>query len=136
MTAAASRRIDPRKYARLLSKALPAVIETEAENRRALARVDALIGKETLAPEEERLLDLLVRLIEDFEDRHYQLNASTPAGILRELMEARGLGQKDLVGVFGSPSRVSEAVNGKREISKSQARALAQHFGVSVELFI
>ena len=61
------------------------------------------------------LLDLLVRLIEDFEDRHYQLNASTPAGILRELMEARGLGQKDLVGVFGSPSRVSEAVNGKRE---------------------
>ena len=128
--------IDPHKYAKLLTKALPSVIETEADNARALVQVDELISKKTLMPEEEKLLNLLVTLIENFEDKHYQLNASTPHGILLELMEARGVQQKDLIAVFGSKGRVSEAINGKREISKAQARKLADFFKVSVELFI
>lgn len=136
MIAAANQPIDSRKYARLLTKALPAVIETEAENERALLAVDGLMSKPSLTPEEEKLLNLLVTLIEDFEDKHYQLHASTPHGILSELMEARGVQQKDLIPVFGSRGRVSEAVNGKREISKAQAKKLAAFFNVSVELFI
>jgi HTH-type transcriptional regulator/antitoxin HigA len=128
--------IDPRKYAKLLSKSLPSVIETEEENQRALAQVDELMSRKKLTPEEEKLLNLLVTLIENFEDRHYPLNASTPHGILIELMEAKNIRQKDLIPIFGSRGRVSEAVNGKREISKVQARNLAEFFRVSVELFI
>ena len=51
-------------------------------------------------------------------------------------MEQNDLQQVDLVKIFGSSGRVSEAVNGKREISKAQAKALGEFFKVSPELFI
>ena len=134
MTVATS--IDPRKYGRLLAKALPVVIETERENERILGEVDRLMAKERLSPEESKLFDLMVRLIEDFEGRHYQLSASTPHGILRELMEARGVRPHDLWGVFGSKGTASEVINGKRAMSKAHAKALGEFFRVSPELFI
>jgi HTH-type transcriptional regulator/antitoxin HigA len=51
-------------------------------------------------------------------------------------MQQRGLKQADLVPVLGSRAQVSDLVNGKRGISKTQAKALAKYFGVSIELFI
>jgi HTH-type transcriptional regulator/antitoxin HigA len=134
MTANAT--INPQRYGRLLAKALPGVIESEAENERLLAEVEKLMRKERLSPEESKLLDLLAVLIEEFEATHYQLNASTPAGILRELMEARGLKPSGLWSLFGSKGTASEVLSGKRSISKAQAKKLAEFFKVSVELFI
>lgn len=89
-----------------------------------------------LSPEEERLFDLLVKLIEDFEDRHYPMGESSPTGMLKFLMEQRGLRQRDLVHLFGSSGVASEVINGKRAISKNQAKSLAEFFHVSPELFI
>jgi HTH-type transcriptional regulator/antitoxin HigA len=40
------------------------------------------------------------------------------------------------VGVIGSSGVVSEVVNGKRMISKTQAKALGQYFNLSPSLFI
>ena len=130
--------IDQRKYARLLAKALPTVIETEEQNERMLREVERLIdkGQDNLSHEEETLFRLMTRLIEDFEEQHYQLNAATPLTILKELMTARGLQPKDLWDVFGSKSLTSEVLNGNREISKSKAKALGEFFHVSAELFI
>jgi HTH-type transcriptional regulator / antitoxin HigA len=51
-------------------------------------------------------------------------------------MAANRLKQSDLPPVFGSKSRVSEVVNGKRDISKEQAKKLASFFHVSADLFI
>jgi HTH-type transcriptional regulator/antitoxin HigA len=56
--------------------------------------------------------------------------------MLTFLMEQRGLEPHDLWPVLGSKSRVSEILNGKREISKAQARKLAEFFHISVDLFI
>ena len=55
---------------------------------------------------------------------------------LKYLMEENGLKQSDLLHIFGSSGIASEVVNGKRAISKTQAKKLAEHFKVSVELFI
>jgi HTH-type transcriptional regulator/antitoxin HigA len=134
MTANAA--INPQRYGRLLAKTLPGRITSEAENERLLAEVEKLMRKERLSPEEEKLLDLLVTLIEEFESAHYQLNASTPAGILRELMEARNVKQSELWPLFGSKGTASEVLSGKRAISKAHAKKLAEFFKVSVELFI
>ena len=134
MTATA--RLDPRKYGRLLARTLPVVIETEEENKRMLAEVSKLMDKEELSPEESKLFYLMVRLIEDFEERNYQISASTPQGILRELMDARGLKSSDLLPVLGSKGVASEVIRGKRSISKAQAKALGTFFHVSAELFI
>lgn len=135
MTASLS--INPRRYAKLLAQALPVIIETEAENERMLAKAEKLIDKgEKLTAEEQALLRLMTHLIQDFEDKNYQLNASTPRGILLELMDARGVKPSELWGVLGSKGTTSEVISGKRGISKAQARALAQFFNVSPELFI
>ena len=128
--------IDQEAYASLLTEFQPRVITTEAENERALAVVEKLMAVKNRTPEQNALLDLLVILIEKFEDEHYQLNAATPQSILLHLMEARGIKQEDLVGAIGSRGVVSEVVNGKRSISKAQAKDLAKFFRVSPELFI
>ncbi len=74
--------------------------------------------------------------IEKFEDEHYPIPPSTPQQVLLHLMEANGIKQENLIGVIGSRGVVSEVVNGKRNISKAQAKALAEFFSVDVGLFI
>lgn len=130
-----TRTINKKTYADLLAQYQPKVIETEKENEAAIALSEELVHRQR-SPEEDTLLELLVTLIEKFEDEHYQLNAATPQSILQHLIEARGIKQEDLVGVIGSRGVVSEVVNGKRSISKSQAKALADFFHISPELFI
>ena len=130
-------KINPQKYGRLLSKTLPTIIKTEEENDRAILIVEELLAKGgKLSSEESVLLELLGKLIADFEEKFYQPREASPQEVLIEMMNARGLKQKDLTEVFGSKGRVSEAISGKREISKIQAKALADFFKVSAELFI
>jgi len=124
------------EYGALLVDIQPRVITTEEENNRALRIVESLLAEENLSPEQEQILRLLVTLIEKFEEEHYQLAASTPHSILLHLMEERGLRQADLVGIIGSRGVVSEVVNGKRTISKSQAKSLGDFFHVEPSLFI
>jgi len=131
------RKIDPVRYRRLLSRTMPVVIETEEENARMLAIVEKLMKKgEDLSIEEEKLLKLLARLIEDFEQRFYQPPEAEPLDVLHHLMEARDIKQSQLWDVFGSKGIASEVLNGKRGISKTQARALANYFHVPADLFV
>lgn len=116
---------------------MPVVIETEEENERMLAIVEKLMAKgEAISPEEEKLLKLLVALIQDFEELYYQPREASPLEVLHHLMEAREIKQSDLREVFGSKGIASEVLNGKRAISKTQARALAGYFNVPADLFI
>ncbi len=129
--------VNQQKYGRLLSKTLPMIIKTEEENERAILLVGELLAKgNKLAFEESALLELLGKLIADFEEKFYQPRDATPQEVLLELMNARGLKQTDLADVLGSKSRVSEVLSGKRELSKSQIKSLSEFFKVSIELFI
>jgi HTH-type transcriptional regulator/antitoxin HigA len=130
--------LDEKRYGKLLSKTLPKVIETKAENERMLAVVESLLekGEHVLTPEEDALLELLTGLIHDFESKTYPIPKSEPHEIVAYLLEARGLQPSDLWQVLGSKSRVSEILSGKRSISKEQAKKLAEFFRVGVELFI
>ncbi|HEV7859155.1 MAG TPA: helix-turn-helix domain-containing protein [Pyrinomonadaceae bacterium] len=102
-----------------------------------LLEAQKLIDKgEQRSPEEDALLDLIVHLIQEFERKFYPIGEATPHEVLRELMNARGLKQRDLWELFGSKGIASEVINGKRGISKAQAKALAEFFHVSVEVFI
>lgn len=130
-------KVNPQKYGKLLTETLPTVIKTEAENDRAILIVEKLLAKgDKLSFEENALLELLGKLIADFEEKFYQPRDASPQEVLIELMNARGLKQKDLAEVFGSKSRVSEVLSGKREITKTQAKAIANFFNLSAELFI
>ena len=132
--------VDRTKYGLLLMETLPSVISSEEELERLTEEVNRLMTKGIkqgdLSPEEERLLELLAVLIETYEDEHYPIPELSPIEVLKFLMEERGLKQSDLLHVFGSSGITSEVVNGKRSISKEQAKKLAKFFKVSVELFI
>lgn len=129
--------LDPNRYGELLAQCLPGVIETEEDNERMLAEIRKLMLKgEDLAPEEEQILRLMSVLVEAFEEENYPIKAAVPHEVLRELMEANDLRQKDLYGIFGSSGLTSEVVNGKRSISKAQAKAIAERFHVSPEVFL
>jgi HTH-type transcriptional regulator/antitoxin HigA len=110
-------------------------IKTDSEYERLLAIIEPMMSRE-LTPEEEKLFDLLVKLVEDFEERNYPTGESSPTEMLKFLMEQRGLRQRDIGRLFGSSGVASEVINGKRAISKNQAKALAEFFHVSPELFI
>ncbi|MEH1839801.1 MAG: transcriptional regulator [Nostoc sp.] len=82
------------------------------------------------------MLELLVKLIEDFEEKHYQLNVSTPRSRLKHLMEARSLEQAHLVEILGSSEMFTKIINGELEITKEQAEALGKFLHVDASLFI
>ena len=128
--------INPSDYAQLLAKYQPKVIETEAESDRAIELATELEHKANRSNEENAILELLVTLIEKFEDENYLIPKGTPHSMLLHLMESNDIKQENLVGVIGSRGVVSEVVNGKRSISKAQAKALAEYFSVDVGLFI
>ena|SRR6266446_540839 len=129
--------INPQKYGKLLARVRPTVIRTEEENNRMLTLVEQLMAKgDKLTPEEGELLRLVGKLVADFEEEFYHLDDAEPHEVLQELMDARGLKRSDLSDLFGSKGRASEVINGKRAISKAQAKALADFFHVSAELFI
>ncbi|MBE9044777.1 transcriptional regulator [Pleurocapsales cyanobacterium LEGE 10410] len=135
--------INRENYLKLLYKVqlIPKVIETEAEYELNLAVAEKLIAKKkNRTPEETTLLRLLVKLIEDFEENNYGLKEwrnLPPHEILQHLLEVSHTKQADLVGV-ASPSKglISAIVNGKRAISKEQAKKLGEYFNLLSSLFI
>lgn len=126
-------------YGKLLARALPRVIQTDKEHERMideLEKLDIRDETERLTPEERSLADLMMVLIQHYDDVHYPIEKGTPVGMLRHLMEARSLRQRDLIPIFGSSSVVSAVLKGKRSITKAHARKLAEFFHVSASLFI
>jgi HTH-type transcriptional regulator/antitoxin HigA len=128
------------EYASLLRRTAPAVIHSERENERCISLLEALDGKldrkgEKLTAAERRLAELLTVLIEDFEEKAYALKPARPIEVLRELMQANDLKQKDLLEVFGTPSIVSEVLREKRGLTVEHIRKLSRRFHVSPEVF-
>lgn len=102
-----------------------------------LAVVEKIMDKgENLSPEEEKILKLFTNLIADFESRYYHPREATPLEVLQHLMQSRDVKQTHLWGVFGSKGIASEVLSGKRSISKTHAKALAEYFHVPADLFI
>lgn len=120
---------------------IPKIIENNVEYEQFLIVAEKLIAKkQQRTPEETVLFRLLVKLIKDYEEETYNLkewSQTAPHEFLQHLMEARGMKQVDLVGVL-SPSKglISAIVNGKRSISKVQAKKLEKIFNVSASVFI
>jgi HTH-type transcriptional regulator/antitoxin HigA len=112
------------------------VIHTEAENEEATQLLEQLTAKERPTQEDRDQIELLSLLIKTFEDQNYQLKPAEPIEVLRELMNAHGLKQKDLVSIFKAPSIASEILNEKRPLTVDHIAKLANRFHVSPAVFI
>jgi HTH-type transcriptional regulator / antitoxin HigA len=76
------------------------------------------------------------RLIEAYERTRWPRRTPSLPELLTHLMEQHGLSRADLVPLLGTPSRVSEVLNGKRELSMSMVRKLRDRFRISADLLI
>lgn len=130
-------KFDVKRYGGLLAEAAPKIIRTLKENRHFNKVLDELIRKgSNRTPEETELAKLLGHLIQEFEIRYFKPQKPTPREMLIGLMEMNHLKQADLLPVFRSSGLASEVINGKREISKTHAKALAKFFNTSTDLFL
>ena len=125
-----------KKYSALLSATLPSVIDSLDEYNR-IEEIFNNLFKGNRSPEEDKLFNLLANLLEDYEKRTLpQLEKSSPLETLKFLMNENALRQSDLADIFGTQSVVSDVLRGRREITKKQAKALAERFSLRVEAFI
>lgn len=126
--------IDP-QYDRLLHEIQPRPPRSKGENQRLLAAIEKLMkkGEDDRTSAEDAMLDLLVTLVGEYEQRVYPRKKSTPAEMLAFLMEQNNLTSTKLP---LPANRVSEILSGKREVSKEQAKSLGDFFHVSPALFL
>ena len=130
--------IDEKKYGRLLAKYLPGVIRSDDEHDRLADHLMKLALAEARTTEEQRLIELLERLVDDYDERRMKgsVEGLEPLVLLKHLMEEGCLKQVDLVDCFGSQSVVSAVIAGKRQINSEHARRLSRRFGLPLAMFI
>lgn len=113
----------------------PKVIKTEAEHKAALARIDRIFDARPGTPKGDEL-ELLLLLVETFEERAYPIDPPDPIDALRFRMEQQGLEPKDLVPYIGSKSKVSEVLSGRRPLSLAMIRRLVAGLDLPAEVAI
>lgn len=113
------------------------IIKTEQEHEQALARLACLMDKELVKGSVEAdELDVLALIIESYEQEHYPLDPPDPIEAIKFRMEQQGLRKKDLVPYIGSPSKVTEVLNGTRPLSINMIRKLSAGLGISAQVLI
>jgi HTH-type transcriptional regulator/antitoxin HigA len=122
-------------YGKLLSQTMPEVVSGDQQHQLYIEQLEKLTGQAVVTPAEEKLINLLTVLIEDYEARNFPVPEAAPLAIVRHLMDAHRLRQKDLVDVFGTESIVSDVLNGKRDLTKEHIRRLSHRFHVSPSVF-
>ena len=129
--------LNERRYRKLLDVTLPVAIRTEEEYQRLLGAVANLMEKPDaeISEEEGRLLELLGIVIEEYESRAHPLPRAKPHKMLAYILQEKNMKPSDLWAVLPK-SRVSEILNGKRGISKAQARQLSELLHVPIELLL
>lgn len=124
------------EYGTLLSETKPEVINGEEQHEHFVELLERLTAEgDNLTPAKEKLVELLIVLVTEFENRNYPIEASGPLDVIRHLMDVHGLRQKDLVDVFGTESIVSDVLNGRRELRKEHIQKLSARFGISPAAF-
>ena|SRR5579863_1238048 len=122
-------------YGALLSQTKPEVVSGDRQHQLYIKQLEKLTGQAEVTAAEEKLIHLLTVLVEDYEARNFPVPEAGPLDIVRHLMEAHRLRQKDLVDVFGTESIVSDVLNGKRDLTKEHIRRLSRRFHVSPSVF-
>ena len=117
-----------------MTKTTLIAIENEADHVRAKALVGKLMGSRR-SDDRVRLV-AQARLIEAYERSRWPRSVPTLPDLLNYLMEQHGLSRSDLVPLLGTASRVSEVMNGKRELSMNMVRRLRERFNISADLLI
>ena len=110
-------------------------IKTKADYRAALKEIEALMAAERDTPEGERL-DVLVTLVEAYENKHYRLDLPDPVEAIKFRMEQKRMTPKDLVPMIGRINRVYEVLSRRRPLTLAMIQRLHSELGIPAESLI
>jgi len=110
-------------------------IRTESDYRLTLERLELIFDAEIGTPDSDEA-DILGLMIDEYEKKHYPIDAPDPIEAIKIRMEEMQLKQLDLVDAIGGKSRVSEILNRKRKLTVDMIRNLTQKLNLSPELLI
>ncbi|HEX8577869.1 MAG TPA: helix-turn-helix domain-containing protein [Flavobacterium sp.] len=111
------------------------VIKTEEDYNKASMRLMEIFHAQPNTPESDEL-DLLMVLVKDYDDKHYQLPELDALEVIKYKMEEMGIKAKDLEPIIGSKGHVSAILSGKREITLKMAQKLKNYFNIPAEVFL
>src|SRR6266566_6514511 len=128
---------DPRRVHEEVLLMEPKVIRTEAEYRSYLGEVErlALLDPAPGTQDGEKL-ELLALLVEEYEKARFKFERPTPIEAIQFRMREQGLRQADLVPYFGSRSRVSEVLSGKRPLTVQMIRDVSAGLGIPADVLL
>jgi len=110
-------------------------IRTESDYETALEEIEHLWGGAYGSPEGDKL-DVLVTLVEAYEEKHHPIPPPDPIEAILHRMESQGLSYRELEPYIGSHDRVSEILNRKRPLTLNMIRKLQSELGISAEVLI
>jgi len=111
------------------------LIKTEKEYDKALERLEVIFDAKQSSKEGEEA-ELLALLIEQYEEEHYPIQSPDPIVAIKIRMEELELKQKDLVGLIGNKSIVSEVLNKKRRLTVNMIRNLSEKLKIAAQVLI
>jgi HTH-type transcriptional regulator/antitoxin HigA len=111
------------------------LIKTESDYQAALKRLEIIFDAE-IGTQESDEADILGLLIDDYEKKHYPIEAPDPIEAIKIRMEEMQLKQVDLVNEIGGKSRVSEILNRKRKLTVEMIRKLTVRLSLSPNILI
>jgi HTH-type transcriptional regulator/antitoxin HigA len=111
------------------------LLKTEADYEWALSQIEEAFDAAPGTAESDRL-EVLVTLVEDYEESHFPVPLPDPIEALKFRMEAQGLTRSDLEPLIGSRARVSEVLNKKRHLSLEMIRNLERGLGIPSSVLI
>ena len=110
-------------------------IKTIEDYEAALAEIERLFDASPETSDGDRL-EVLMTLVEVYEDEHYSIPDPDPVEAINYYMESRGLTRRDLEPYIGTRARVSEVLNRKRPLTLNMIRRLNSELGISAEVLI
>ncbi len=113
------------------------LIQSLAAHQSAIRRITELMEKNPPAgsTQADELL-LLAKLVELYEKEQHDIGLPDAISAIRFRMEQQGLTNADMVSYLGSPSRVSEVLNGKRSLTMMMIRNLHLALGLPLESLV
>ena len=110
-------------------------IKSELDYRKALKRLEEIFDAKLNTPKSDEL-EILGLMVDDYENKHYPIEAPDPIEAIKIRMEEMHLKQVDLIPEIGGKSRVSEILNRKRRLTVDMIRKLGARLNLSANLLI
>lgn len=111
------------------------LIKSEKDYRQALKRLEVIFDAPVNTKEGDEA-EILSLLIENYENEHYPIEAPDPIEAIKIRMEELNMRQKDLVGIIGGKSRVSEILNKKKRLTVDMIRELERVLQISASVLV